>query len=112
MSSIQRFVADRVDSEVRKYIASHDGTDYVTALHEVLAADEQLRASYARLPIKKTEKPSDTTISNMQQKQAGDKLNEMALDLLSQSEDVCDYAAALRIVMAEHPDLARKYTYG
>lgn len=111
MSSIKHFIADRVDSKVRKYMASNDGANYVAALHAVLAADEQLRTSYAGVPVKKTEKPSDATVSYVQQQRAGDQVAELVAAYMAErgDEDICSYSEALRAVLASNPDLRRQY---
>jgi hypothetical protein len=109
---VKRFISEKVDRETRKFMEQHDCDDYSIAMHAVLDRDPLLKSQYTDAPVEKAPKASLTTVSAYTQKKAGDQLNELALDLLSQSEDVCDYSVALRMVMAEHPDLARKYAHG
>ena len=108
MSSLKRFIADKVHSEVQKYMIQHNVGDYSDALRKVLEDDPALKRSYADVPDKTPEKAAPA-VSSYVQKKAGDRINELVVQFMAEQEDACSYSQALRIVLSENPTLAKEY---
>jgi hypothetical protein len=108
---IKVFIGNKVDTLTKQYMAENDCADYSIAMRMVLDRDPLLKSQYTEAPLRASPEPSPK-VSNYVQKRAGDRVHAMVLDLLAEDETICSYGEGLRVVLRDHPTLAKEYLNG
>ena len=104
---VERFVREKVHTRTCRYMQEHDCTDYRAALHSVLDSDPQLKQQYAGAPIKTAQTPPATDLIATRRAVA-DEVHRLTTEFMV-VHGVEDYAVALRMTLADHPELAKRY---